>query len=137
MRRSPVARRSRPRKQRKGSRAALGRLADKLWGQLVRSKGHCEMCGKSSGRGSGVVLQAAHGFSRRYRNTRWLPVNGFCLCSGCHVNMTYDPIRWTLWLLDRWGSAVYDELQRTALSSSKPDLEAALARLRAALGEEP
>jgi len=118
-----IHRRSRTRKRRKGKRASLARQADALWGQIVRRNGYCEDCG------SNQFLQAAHGFSRRYRGTRWLPINGFCLCRGCHKRWTHDPLGWTAWLKDQWGVGVYDELELCARAVTKPDLADTVARL--------
>jgi hypothetical protein len=117
----------RPRKQRKATRAALAREADRLWSLAVRKKGRCELEG-CAGRG---VLQAAHGFSRRYRGTRWLLINGFALCAGCHVSMTHDPLRWDDHLRVAWGPLVYEELKRLAQAGARwGDLDADIARLR-------
>lgn len=66
-------------------------------------------------------MQGAHGFSRRYRGTRWLPINGFCLCSGCHVTYTHNPLDWDDWLREVWGEPVYLELRRKAQAVCKPD----------------
>ena len=127
----PLARRTRPRRQRKTTRAALGRLADKLWSQIVRLKGECEACGK---RPPSVVLQGAHGFSRRYRGTRWKLINGFALCSGCHVGYTHDSLAWDDYLVTAWGQEVYDELRDIATNrGGSVDLVATVAKLRAEL----
>lgn len=115
-----MIRRKRPRRQRKSTRAELGRKADKLWSLIVRSRGRCEACGGGDGPGR-FVLQGAHGFSRRYRGTRWLPINGFCLCSGCHVSFTHDPLAWDGWLRNVWGESVYSELRAKAQATCKPD----------------
>ena len=123
----PIARKARPKKQRKTTRAGLGRQADKLWSQIVRLPGKCEACGKTAG----VVHQAAHGFSRRYRGTRWLLINGFDLDSGCHVRFTHDPIGWDDWLYKAWGAEAYHELRRLARKTSKDlDMEAIVAGMR-------
>lgn len=125
----PIARRTRPRKQRKSTRAALGRIADRLWSQIVRGRGECECCGQ---RPPAVGLQGAHGFSRRYRGTRWALINGFCLCSGCHVRFTHDPIGWDDYLREAWGGGVYEELRFVAQRPAKDlDLAAVVARLEA------
>lgn len=127
----PIARRTRPRKQRKATRAALGRLADKLWSQLVRLKGECDACG---GRPPGIVIQGAHGFSRRYRGTRWNLMNGFALCSGDHVRFTHDPISWDDYLRAAWGESVYQEMRQLALKTSRDlDMPAIVAKLQAEL----
>jgi hypothetical protein len=118
-------RKSRPRRQRKGKRASLAREADRLWGLIVRRCGRCEGCGSTQ------FLQAAHGFSRRYRGTRWLPINGFCLCRKCHMRWTHDPLGWTAWLKERWGATVYEELEQMARKIAKPDHREIVAKLRA------
>jgi len=121
----------RPRKQRKTSRAKLGRECDKLWSLLVRRKGACEACGGTN------VLQGAHGFSRRYRATRWVLLNGFCLCRGCHVTYTHDPLGWDTFLRDAWGEMVYDSLRASAQFGRAPrDMEAVLAKLREEEGRD-
>ena len=123
----PPRRGKRPRKRRRGKQASLGRMADKLWGQIVRHAGRCERCGATD------RIQGAHGISRRYRSTRWLPLNGFALCSGCHVTMTHDPLAWDDYLRKAWGPDVYDTFRRMAQKQAKPDLEAIVESLRCEL----
>lgn len=121
-----IVRKCRPRKRRRGTKAAMAREADRLWSAMVRMRGACEMGGEHSG-----PLQGAHCFSRRYRNTRWLLINGVCLCAGHHVAMTHDPLAWDDWLRLTWGEGVYLELKRLAQKSTPPDVVEALAKLRA------
>lgn len=109
----------------------MTREADRLWSLLVRSRGKCEAEGPHKG-----ALQGAHGFSRRYRHTRWALLNGFALCAACHLRYTHDPIRWEGYLRDAWGDVVYEELRRIALRDSKPDVVMALERLRAEAKEK-
>lgn len=89
---------------------------DTYCGRIVRSRGYCQVCGA---RGPGVVLQWAHGFSRRYRNVRWDERNGFCACAKCHWKYTHDDLRWKDWLREQWGDALYDELWALAISDDK------------------
>jgi len=110
--------------KRRKKRLSLSKQADALWSQIVKEKGFCECCGKREG------LQAAHGFSRRYRSTRWLPINGFCLCAGCHVRFTYDPLGWQKYLREAWGHDVYEELMDRAMVFAKPDLKATVTALK-------
>lgn len=125
-----MIRRSRPRARRKGKRASLARQCDLLWGQIVRGRRKsCEICH------SRWYLQAAHGFSRRYRGTRWLPINGFCLCRRCHMRYTHDPLAWTGYLRMAWGLDVYEELEAKARAIAKPDHAAILAALKKELGQ--
>lgn len=99
---------------------------DALCGSIVRARGRCEHCGKTSD------LQWAHGFSRRYRMVRWRLDATFCLCRGCHLFFTMRPIEWDEWLRARWGEALYAELRALALSQQKVDHKAVLASLRGA-----
>jgi hypothetical protein len=52
---------------------------DKIWSEKIRSKGKCELCGKSDN------LNSHHIIGRRNFSLRWSVPNGVCLCSGCHV----------------------------------------------------
>jgi hypothetical protein len=130
---SPVKRTSRPRKQRKGKKAATARKCDLLWSQVVRAQGPCRI---SADPKYGLLhecngpLQAAHGFSRRYRNTRWDVTNGFPLCSRAHLALTYDPLRWDDYLRDWWGAEKYQEMKRLArMWVGKPDYPSILVQL--------
>ena len=119
-------------RQKKTSRAKLAREADRLWSLVVRKRGACENARPECA----GVLQAAHGFSRRYRGTRWLPINGFCLCQGCHVMFTHDPLGWDDFLRWQWGQRVYDELKTYAQDRGRlgvPDLEIIMHGLQAEL----
>ena len=82
---------------RKKGRKKSGPLVkcDTLFGQIVRSTGVC--AGRCEGKPSGV-LQCAHGFSRRYRATRWDERNAWCLCQGCHLYWTLRPLEWDDWM---------------------------------------
>lgn len=70
----------------KPSKSCLRNKLDKLTGQIVRSKGKCEFCGKKTN------LQACHIFSRKYNNTRWDLDNLLCLCAGCHFIAHAEPL---------------------------------------------
>lgn len=123
--RSVPKRSVKPRKKRKGKRASLARECDRLWSLIVKHGGKCDECM------TGEHLQAAHGISRRYRATRWLPINGFPLCRSHHVFFTHRPLEWTAWLRGAWGDLGYDELYYLALKNEKQDMPAVLAKLRA------
>jgi hypothetical protein len=126
-RKSAPARTKRPRKQRKGKRASIARQCDDLCGKLVRARGVCE----GDNHGKGGSLQWAHGFSRRYRATRWLPINGFCLCAGCHWFYSTRPLEWSEFMGRMLGEQVYENLRRLALKNEKQDMPAVLAKLKA------
>jgi hypothetical protein len=69
---------------------------DKLWSEIVRSKGKCEICGKTE------YLNSHHVIGRRSLNTRWDLKNGCCLCSGCHTfknqSAHQDPLFFIDWM---------------------------------------
>jgi len=75
-------------------------------------------------------IQAAHGWSRRYRATRWDDRNGFPLCAGAHLKLTYDPIAWDELLHQWWGESLYWELRAAAKATYKPDFAQILEFLR-------
>ena len=126
IRRSLKAKGSRTPKRRK-KRLSLSKQADALWAQVVKVSGQCYSCGKTE------RLQAAHGFSRRYRGTRWLPINGFPLCSFEHMYWTHRPLEWDEWLRKVWGEPVYENLRALALKTAKPDFPGIIASLKAEL----
>lgn len=55
-----------------------GKRAMAAWSAKVCEGGKCEKCG-STGK-----LDAHHLQSRRFRNTRYVLLNGICLCPRCH-----------------------------------------------------
>ena len=101
--------------------------ADKRFGEIVRSIGMCES-GRLEHKGN---LQCAHGFSRRYRTTRWDLKNAWCLCAGCHKYYTERPLEWDDWLIARWGRPTYEAMRFKALAGYKIDTKAVLAELKA------
>ena len=95
-------------------------------------RARCHRCGKGFPQ---VVLQCAHGFSRRYRGTRWVEAANFCLCSGCHTFMTWRPIEWDDYMRNAWGDAKYERLRAQAQAITKADKEELYLRLKARLKE--
>jgi hypothetical protein len=108
------------------------KVCDSLFGQIIRSSGRC--VGRCNGQPKGA-LQAAHGFSRRYRAVRWDERNCFPLCQGCHLYWTLRPLEWDEWMRARMGEALYAELRDLALNGRNPDLKATAARLRERLDQ--
>jgi len=106
---------------------------DAIFSQIMRSRGKCDFCGR--GREHGVVLQCAHGFSRRYRGTRWTEEANFCLCSGCHMKFTHDPIGWDDYMQATWGEEKYNRLRAQAQAITKADREEILEKLKKRLEE--
>lgn len=99
MKRTALARSTKPLKQKRGtSTAALKRKATALHSQFVRARdGKCVRCGAMTGQ-----LQCAHIISRRYAATRTDEQNAVCLCAVCHRRLTEHPHEhvafFTMWL---------------------------------------
>lgn len=133
-------------------RQSQRRVADDLFSKLVRSVGYCEAEGRilivewelgeaaHQYDGTGVTsphagpLQCAHVFSRSYIATRFERMNAVCLCAAHHVYFTHRPLEWEDWCREQLGSAVYDELRRTALRGGRPSYPELIADLRRQLG---
>lgn len=93
---------------RKPTKRTLTKKLDILFSKIVRSKGYCVKCGKTSN------LQAAHIYSRRYRSVRWDWNNVLCLCSGCHFWSHHNPILFTEWVAEYLGEHKYIQLKLSA-----------------------
>lgn len=117
---------------RRKARKATAKACDRLWGEIVRAKngGRCWLIGHVPNHVCKGPIQAAHGFSRRYRGTRWDLRNGFPLCAGGHLKYTYDPLMWDYWLRTWWGPLTYADLRAQALATTKPNHAEVLAELR-------
>jgi hypothetical protein len=66
----------------------LKKQAWKLWSEIVRNKGYCELCGikykELNKRGRPTILNAHHVVGRENHNLSWDIENGVSLCSWCH-----------------------------------------------------
>ena len=89
------------------------------WGSWVRSRNRCES-NRLEHKGH---LQAAHIITRSYGATRTDPLNGLCLCQGCHVFYTHRPLEWEEWIEERWPG-LWDHLKTKALTHAKVDWKA-------------
>lgn len=69
--------------------------ADKLAGDIVRSRGYCELKGKDT-INCGGSLQWAHIIGRGQKRLRHETYNALCLCAGHHVYYTHHPHEWFL-----------------------------------------
>ena len=92
----------------------------------------CHRCGRGFPEAS---LQCAHGFSRRYRGTRWTEEANFCLCNKCHIFFTWRPIEWDDYMKNAWGEERYSEFRRQAQAITKADKEALYEKLKLRLQE--
>ena len=93
---------------------------DKLWSQIIRSRGKCERCNKDT------TLAAHHINPRNKFNTRWDLENGVCLCYRCHIHWAHKDVPDAAeWFKERLGEKQYDDLkQRSNMSAKGQDLEA-------------
>jgi len=100
------------------------READRLFSLEVRKGGRCEACGATTN------LQCSHFISRRYLGVRYVRLNAECLCFRCHKRLTERPLEAEERGRRVLGSAVYDELRRTALTfKGRPDYAAVIGEM--------
>lgn len=104
----------RPKRQ---SQKTLKNKCDKLWSQIIRSRGRCEWCG-AYGNGIRGNLEAAHIVSRTYAKTRHNLFNGICLDSACHRKAHALPTVFTGFVIELIGQEKLDELHRLAQDTS-------------------
>lgn len=94
-----------PTKRRKGKPGK----ADKLFSELVRSKGRCEAADWDGWyHVCSPQLQTCHVIGRRYAATRTDFDNAICCCASAHTHFTNKPILWTAfvdWWAERTGRA--------------------------------
>lgn len=64
---------------RNATKKSLKAKCDKLWSEIIRSKGFCEVCGSNQN------LNAHHVVGRINYSLRWDLRNGICLDAGCHT----------------------------------------------------
>ncbi len=134
----PIARKSRPRKQRKTPRAKLIRELDALVGDAVRERdgGCCTICGEPAGEGR--KHDWAHLFSRSYWPVRWDWRNSTTLCRRHHYTYTRRPAEWFALVERRMGRERFERLRDVAFSRVKVDLERTLEYVRLGpQGEKP
>lgn len=98
--------------------------SDKLFSQLVRSRGTCLNCGSTQN------LQCAHIVSRRYSATRTDLLNAYCLCAKDHFYFTAWPKEFSKFITEHTGTEVYDELKRKAETVTKINWQDEYERLR-------
>ena len=58
---------------------------DKLWSEIIHSKGYCEWCGQ-------IGKNAHHVIGRTNYSLRWDIRNGCFLCISCHFKAHNDPL---------------------------------------------
>lgn len=119
------------------SRKGPGRKAEVLHSRIVRSRLHCERCGKG---GTTIAeFQCAHIVRRWYAATRCLEENGWCLCATCHHTVDEWRREHEALVAKTIGPDRYDELCLLAVEGPTPKgltyWKAELARLEARCDE--
>src|SRR3990167_3235983 len=89
-------------RSKKTSRSSLIKQADKLFSQLIRSRGKCQRCFSDKN------LQCAHVVSRVNKHLRWNEDNALSLCLRCHIFwMHKSPLEFSEWFIlnfpIQWG----------------------------------
>ena len=104
-------------KKKHNSDSWLNKQLDKLWSEVVRSKGACELCGR---RPPEVVLHAHHIFSRKKYSTRYDLDNSVCLCMACHLYSAHRNIQeFADWVCEKIGREKLDDLRKKANTIAK------------------
>lgn len=115
----------------KRNTSTLKNKADKLFGQIIRSRGRCQRCDRQPPE---VSLQCAHILSRRFTATRWDENNALCLCAGCHFWAHNNPIEFTKLVEGILGTENLEKLLEKARSYagrvSRVDYEEIVADLK-------
>lgn len=101
--------------------------ADRLFSGLIRQLGYCQSCGSTT------HLQCAHIHSRRYVRVRWDRLNAVCLCAGCHLYYTDNPVEFAAWVATVRTPDQLEELRRRRDHGPRPDLDAIVEQLRRAV----
>ncbi len=97
----------------------LKKKCDLLWSTLVKKVGRCERCDKSSG----VQLQSAHIFSRRYSHIRHDLSNGVCLDASCHFWAHSNPVEFSRGVVKYLGEDLIHKLEIKKQLTSKVNYE--------------
>jgi len=79
----------------KPSRTTLKLKADKLWSEIIRSKGKCEICGEPAN-------QPHHIIGRKNLTLRWDIRNGCLLCFQHHTGNKVSAHNDPQWFLNEW-----------------------------------
>ncbi len=86
---------------RKTKKSTLKNRADKLFGELIRSRGVCELKGMDNVTCSGQ-LQTMHIIGRANFALRWDSYNALCGCSGHHFYYTNHPTNFAMLVADNF-----------------------------------
>ena len=84
--------------------------ADTWFSRCIRERAEntCEKCGKVYPEGRGV--ECAHYQGRGAWETRFLPLNCFSLCMGCHAYLDGHKVQFEEFFIEKRGQVAYDVL---------------------------
>lgn len=126
-----------PPTMRRPSASAQRALADRLFRDLIRARGYCEVAGLDRITCNGN-LQTAHLVSRRYLSVRWDQQGAVCACAAHHVYYTHHPLEWDLVCQAMLGPRKWEEFKRRAVDArGAPDYDAVIERLRGEVAQAP
>ncbi len=99
-------------------RGGIIKKNDKLIGEIIRARGACERCGKTSS------LQDAHIIGRaKSLAIRWDEENHLCLCVRCHLYWWHkQPLEAAQWFEEKWPGR-YEKLNQKRLLIKKTDVQ--------------
>ena len=87
------------------------KTCDLYFSKVVRARGHCERCGRTSG-----PFECAHVIRRRFVGDpdsiglRTNEDNAWCLCLPCHRTVDLDPLEFAILVTRTLGFQKYSEL---------------------------
>lgn len=108
--------------KKKTSRKTLKRKADAIFSKLIRSRGECERCTKTTS------LQTSHIITRSNLHLRYNPRNALCLCGGCHMWWHKEPLEAITWYKEVYKKD-YKYLLKEKNIYEKPNYEEIIKRL--------
>lgn len=103
--------------------------ADRLFSQLIRSRGYCERCAATTN------LQTSHIVSRRFAWTRTFEGNAMCLCASCHRWWHDHPTLTWQFAASVIGVEALEDVHRRSLRRDKFDWVAEVERLKEVANE--
>ena len=106
-------------------RMAATKRADKLFSELIRSRGRCELAVMRPETKCAGPLQCCHVVSRSYRAVRWDEMNALAGCAAHHLWFTHHPLEWERAI----GETRWHHLRALALSAPPEKAADAVARL--------
>jgi len=80
--------------KKKPKRSTLKNKCDKMWSEIIRSRGQCEICGTYK------ASNPHHVIGRQNYNLRWDILNGCLLCSNHHTSGRLSAHTDSIWFME-------------------------------------